>query len=73
MFAALKSDKSGKKYLHVEDQRPDIQMKRITKYPGFQSTRLDAWVHETANLFITHSDSSMAQTITPKTSMFSFI
>ena len=38
----------GQVWQKVEDQRPDIQMKCITEYPGFQSTCLDVWVHETA-------------------------
>ena len=38
----------GKVWQKVEDQRPDIQMKCITEYLGFQSTCLDVWVHETA-------------------------
>ena len=40
----------GQVWQKVEDQRPDIQMKCITEYPGFQSVCLDVWVHETANL-----------------------
>ena len=40
----------GQVWQKVEDQRPDIQMKCISEYPGFQSACLDVWVHETANL-----------------------
>ena len=40
----------GQVWQKVEDQRPDIQMKCITEYPVFQSTCLDVWMYETANL-----------------------
>ncbi|XP_074607768.1 uncharacterized protein LOC141860533 isoform X1 [Acropora palmata] len=32
----------------VVDQRPESHMKCVTEHPGFQSTCLDVWVHETA-------------------------
>ena len=38
----------GHVWQKVEDQKPDIQMKCITEYPGFQSTYLDVWVHGAA-------------------------
>ena len=38
----------GQVWQKVEDKRPEIQMKCITKHPGFQSTCLDVWVLETA-------------------------
>ena len=38
----------GPAWQKVEDQRPEIQMKCITEYPGFQSTCLDVWVNDTA-------------------------
>ena len=38
----------GQVWQKVEDRRPQIQMKCITKHPGFQSTCLYVWLLETA-------------------------
>ena len=42
----------GQAWQKVEDQRPEIQMKCIAEYPGFQPICLDFWVHETAYNYV---------------------